>query len=118
MCCKKQRTVTFMPRFTTLVGASSFSTTPLDVSTLESAKLQVWRGSMIGADIPRFAVYPEESHDGESWTQATGTPAGFDPGDGGTQFINYCFQLRWFRLRFELTGTDPMVTCWAEGSLQ
>ncbi len=109
--------IAMLPRFTTLVGATSFTTTPMDVFGLDSVQLQAWRGAMRGTD-PTFAVYFEESLDAENWTQGPSTPMAFDPGEGEAQFFNYCFQLRWFRVRVELGGTDPMVTCWVEGVLR
>lgn len=110
-------TIAFLPRFTTLIGATSFTTMPIDATRLGSVQLQVWRGDLLGTT-PTFAVYIEESQDGEVWTQGPSVPAGYDPGAGEAQFFSYCFQLRWFRLRVDLGGTAPRVTCWAEGILR
>ena len=111
-----QGSIAFLPRFTTLVGATSFATTPIDASKLNSLQLQIWRGEVRGGG--SFTAYVEESLDAENWSQGPSAPVGFDPGPGLTKFVNYCFQLRWFRVRIDLAGTDPMVTCWAEGLLR
>lgn len=110
--------VAFFPRFTTLVGATSFTTTPIDVSRLDSARLQLWRGDLRGT-APTFALYLEESLDAENWVQGPGSSAAFDVSAAGQpKFLTYCFQLRWFRLRIELGGGSPMVSCWVEGLLR
>lgn len=110
------RSVTFFPRFTTLVGQASFATTPLDVTSFSNVQIQVWRGEIVNGGA--FAAYVEESLDAENWSQVGGTAAGYDPGTGLIKSLNYCFQLRWFRVRIALTGSSPMATCWAEGLLR
>jgi hypothetical protein len=119
MCGDEKTPVTFLPRFTTLVGATSYTTSPMDATSRQSVQLQVWRGEIAsgGAD-GTFSVFVEESLDAENWTQGPSAPVGYDPGDGEAQFFDYCFRLKWFRLRVELGGTDPIVTCWAEGFLR
>ncbi len=112
-----QGSIAFLPRFTTLIGTTDFATAPIDVSNLNSVQLQIWRGALRGTT-PMFAAYVEESLDAENWSQGPSASVGYDPGPGQAKFINYCFQLRWFRVRIHLTGTDPMVTCWAEGLLR
>ena len=114
--------IVFLPRFTTLIGASSFKTQPLDVSQFGSAQFQVWRGPLRGTD-PTFLIYLEESLDGNNWVLGPSTPQGYDPGtDDPTlqrpKLFSYAFRLRWFRVRVELGGTDPVATCWAEGLLR
>ena len=114
--------IVFLPRPTTLVGASSFATQPLDCSRFGSAQFQLWRGPMAGT-APTFLAYLEESLDAEHWVLGPSTPTGFDPAaDDPTltrpKLFSYGFRLRWFRLRVELGGTAPVVTCWAEGLLR
>ncbi len=114
--------IVFLPRFSTLVGASSFTTQPLDVSRFASAQFQLWRGPLRGTD-PTFLCYLEESLDADHWVLGPSTPTGYDPGtDDPTltrpKLFSYAFRLRWFRVRVELGGTDPVATCWAEGLLR
>lgn len=114
--------IVFLPRFTTLVGASSFTTLPLDVSRFGSAQFQLWRGPLRGT-APTFLAYLEESLDAEHWVLGPSTPTGYDPATDDPTLVrpklfSYGFRLRWFRIRVELGGVDPAVTCWAEGLLR
>ena len=122
--------IIFLPRPTTLIGAGSFTTLPLDVSRFGSFQLQLWRGPIRNGG--SYLAYFEESLDTETWVLGPSTPAGFDPADAVTggdptfarpQLFSYAFRLRWFRMRFDLTGigaplAGPMVTTWAEGFLR
>ncbi len=114
--------IVFLPRFTTLVGATSFLTAPLDVSRFGSIQLQLWRGPLRGTT-PTFQAYLEESLDADTWVLGPATPTGYDPAvdDPGLlrpKLFSYGFRLRWFRIRIVLGGTNPIVTCWAEGLLR
>ena len=53
--------------------------------------------------------------DAEVWTAGAVAATGYDPGADTSKQLRFCFELRWFRVRVELGGTDPMVTCWVEG---
>jgi hypothetical protein len=114
--------IVLLPRFTTLVGASSFTTLPVDVSKYGSAQFQLWRGPLRGTPAA-FLAYLEESLDAEHWVLGPSTPTGYDPAtDDPTltrpKLFSYGFRLRWFRIRIELSGTAPGCTCWAEGLLR
>ncbi len=122
-----ESSLVLLPRPTTLVGATSFTTLPLDVSGFGSVQLQLWRGPTRGAGSPTIKFYFEESLDTETWALGPSTPVGYDPADETTggdptlakpQLFSYAFRLRWFRLRIETTGTAPIFTCWAEGLLR
>lgn len=119
--------ILLLPRPTTLVGATTFTTEPLDVSEFGSAQLQLWRGPIAGSGSPTILFYFEESLDAETWALGPSTPVGYDPADAATggdpsfakpQLFAYAFQLRWFRLRIVVTGTAPIVSCWCEGFLR
>jgi hypothetical protein len=109
--------IVLFPKFTTLVGkqseSTSFTTTPLDVSRFGSAQFQLWRGPISVPGTTPFRAYLEESLDGEAWTSPPGTGNGFDPGESAAKTFSYAFRLRWFRLRIDFKG--EFVTCWAEG---
>ena len=111
----------FLPRFTTLVGASTFATAPLDVSRQGGAQFQVWRGPIrVASGSGSLTLYVEESLDAQagSWALGPSTPQGIPILENQNHFLSYSFRLRWFRLRLALAGTDPMVSCWAEGLLR
>jgi hypothetical protein len=115
--------IVFLPRWTTLVGASSFSSLPLDCTRFGSAQFQLWRGPLRGTDSPTFLAYLEESLDAQNWVLGPSTPTGYDPASDDPTLVrpklfSYGFRLRWFRVRVVLGGTDPVVTCWAEGLLR
>jgi hypothetical protein len=109
----------FLPRFTTLVGDTEFITAPLDVSGHAGTQFQVWRGPIrVSSGTPTLSLYIEESLDTYSWALGPSTPQGILLLENATQFFSYSFRLRWFRLRLALDGTNPMVSCWAEGILR
>jgi hypothetical protein len=112
--------VVFLPRFTTLVGATNFFTAPLDASRLGGVQFQVWRGPIRSTGgQPSLQLLLEESLDADTWAMGGGSsPAAIPILEGSAHFFSYSFRLRWFRLRLTLTGTNPMVTCWAEGLLR
>ena len=107
------------PKFTSLVATASnqtsFTTTPIDVSQYGSAQFQFWRGPIQGSN-PLFAVYLEESLDGDNWSSPSGGSGGYDPGENSSRLFSYAFRFRWFRVRVEFKG--EFVTCWAEGLLR
>jgi len=110
-------TIVFFPRFTTLAGAATFTTAPLDVSRFDGAQFQVWLGDMDGVS-PVATLYFEESLDAQTWVLGPQTPEGFVLDEGLAKFFSYGFRLRWFRVRLVLTGSEVIATCWAEGLLR
>lgn len=109
----------FLQRFTTLVGAAEFTTAPVDVSGQGGTQFQVWRGPIrTSSGAGTLDLYLEESLDAQAWALGPSTPAAIPLASGATQFVSYSFRLRWFRLRFSLGGSNPMVSCWAEGILR
>jgi len=112
-------TIVFLPRFTTLVGPASpaFYTAPMDVSKFEGAQIQVWRGPIRGGT-GTFTVSFEESLDSQNWVNGPSTPVGFVIGQDEQKYFSYGFRLRWFRLKIVITGSQSIVTCWAEGLLR
>jgi hypothetical protein len=114
-------TLVFLPRPTTLIGAAVFTTPPLDVSAQGGVQFQVWRGPIrvaSGAPAGSLTLLLEESLDAESWALGPSTPQGIPLLEGQVHFLSYSFRLRWFRLKFTLTGNSPFVSCWAEGLLR
>lgn len=117
--------IVFLPRFSTLIGGptgpATFTTLPLDVSQFGGAQFQVWRSDVrVTSETPEptFVVYLEESLDSEHWSISTLVPRPVQIPKNSPVLFSYSFRLRWFRLRIEIDGTNPIVTCWAEGLLR
>jgi hypothetical protein len=106
-----------LPRYTTLAGASDFTTVGMDVSDYVGAQLGCWRGSLIGSGGPTFAIVFEESTDQDTWTTCN-SGSGGDPGAGTEAVYRPEFVKRWFRARVTLSGTNVSVSCWAVGFLE
>ena len=106
-----------MPRYTTLAGASNFTTIAMDVTDYQTAILNVWRGKLIAGTT--FTVSAEESTDQEVWTACSGTNCtNYDPGQEAEGQVSATVKKRWFRIRVTLGGGDPQATAWAVGFLE
>jgi hypothetical protein len=116
-CCtcgdQRKEILSLLPRFTTLVGQSSFTTAPVDVCGKETISLQAWRGSIEGGGT--FGLFLEQSIDAEHWSPFNATA--IDPGTDTVKSIEVCPMFRWFRARVETTG-NAQVTCWLEGGMK
>lgn len=104
-----------LPRFTTLSGATTFSTVAMEVPDYESAVVDLWRSS--GANLGTFTVTYEESTDQNTWTTCGGTPFN-DPGANAQIQHKPTLSKRWFRISITLTGANAVVTCWCVGFLE
>lgn len=104
-----------IPRYTTYAGVETFTTIGMEVTDYEKALVNVWRGPLAGGGA--FVVTFEESTDGTKWTTCTGATPG-DPGEDTETQYTPSLNKRWFRVKIELTGTDPVVTAWGLGFLQ
>ena len=105
-----------IPRYSTYVGAHTFTTIGMEVTDYSKAIVNVWRGALSGTS-PTFQVSFEESTDQSNWTVCTGGTAS-DPGSDTEQQYTATITKRWFRIVIVLGGTDPAVTCWAIGFLE
>ena len=105
-----------LPRYTSYVGDSDFTTIAMDVSAYEKALVNCWRGKLTGGT-PTFMITFEESTDQESWSTCTNGSGG-DPGqETETQYAPE-LKKRWFRAKVTLGGSSPAGTCWAIGFLE
>lgn len=107
-----------LPRYSCYSGATVFTTIPIDVSAYDSIILSAWRGDLVGT---AFKLTVQESTDqstATSWTTVSGISADSDPGEETEAKYTGTLTKRWLRLKLELTGTTPVVTCWALGFLQ
>ena len=99
-----------IPRYTSYVGANTFTTAPLAVSDYAKAHVTFWRGRCPGS----FAAVFETSHDAVAWTNALGTTT-ITTVDTSDKW-NIPLRRRWFRVRITLSTTS--ITCWATGLLE
>lgn len=106
-----------LPRYTTYVGAGTFTTIGMEVSDYSKAIVNAWRGKLIGAG-PTFAVTFQESTDQQTWTTCSNTTANSDPTEDTEEQYQPDLNKRWFRVQVDLGGTDPAATCWAIGFLE
>lgn len=105
--------VVLIPRFTTYVGAADFLSHALDVSAYDTLRLTAWRAPLIGTS-PAFGLSTYRSLDRVTWEECSG-PQDQDPGDRTEVLYEWPLEAKWFRLRIALGGTQPGVTCWAQG---
>ena len=105
-----------IPRYSTFVGAHSFTTIGMEVSDYSKAIVNVWRGDLTGTS-PTFAVQFEESTDQSNWTICTNGTGG-DPGADTEAQYTPELNKRWFRIQITLGGTGPAVSAWAIGFLE
>lgn len=106
-----------LPRYTTFSGVNTFTTIAMDVTEYQSAIVNVWRGVLNGAGAT-VAFSFEESTDQVNWTTCTNGSGG-DPGANSEAQYTPELKKRWFRIKIETTGTEPViVTCWAVGFLE
>jgi len=104
-----------IPRYTSYLGATTFTTIGMEATDYEKALVNVWRGPLAGGGT--FAVSFEESSDGVTWSTCTSGSAA-DPGQDTEALYQPSINKRWFRVKIVLTGTNPGVTCYALGFLQ
>jgi len=111
-----------IPRYTSFVGdqgEDGFTTVPMDLSAYDRGFLTVWRGPIV-ADAAGATVlfYLEDSEDAQHWgLMLSQGPDGLDPGEDQTVRIAIGVLKKWFRVRTDLSGDDPAMTCWAVGEL-
>jgi hypothetical protein len=106
-----------LPRYSMFAGASTeFTTIAMDVTEYENAILNCWRGPLSGGGA--FQMTFEESTDQVTWSTCAGTTANWDPGASTEAQVTAQLKKRWFRVKVNLTGTDPVVSCWVVGALE
>lgn len=103
-----------LPRYSTLAGASTFSTTAVRVDDYDEAQVFVWRGLL--AATCTFRITLQDSMDQQLWTDL------FMGDPGAETEATYTVPLTrlWFRAQVVLGGTPPAfpsVSCYALGFL-
>jgi len=118
----EQVPVVMLPRYTTLTGATTFTTIALDVTDYEKAVLNLWRGK-IPTDAA-FKVTCQESADQEVWSSCSGTNVvDFSPAAETEGQAAATLKKRWFRIKIVLESNPPgspypLATCWVLGFLE
>ena len=104
-----------LPRYTTLAGATVYTTVGMDVSEYEKAVLSYWRSAGVSlAAVP--VVLFEESTDQLNWTPCAGGPY-VDPGANLETQFQPVLTKRWFRISVALATANSAVTLWCIGFL-
>lgn len=105
-----------LPRYTTFAGATTFLTIAMDVTEYSKAILNAWRGPLSGGGL--FKLTCQESTDGLNWADCAGESWPVDPTQDTEDQYDATISRRWFRVKLELTGSTPAVTCWVVGFLE
>jgi len=121
-----------LPRFTTYAGKNlGFETMPVEVTGFKRLIINYWRGPLVPAATGgTFTVSFQESTDGYTWANMTGTIDGGASGSLGgiaagtltavaEHQVVADFTKRWFRMLTSIdNGGDVTLTCWAVGFLE
>ena len=111
--------IVLFPRFTSLLGATTFYGFAYDVRAYSAVRVTMWRGPLVGDPSATFKFYFEESTDRVNWVACNGTASGEDPGENAESQGSFAVTHRWFRSLVTMQGLSPPpgVTCWAQGFL-
>lgn len=109
--------VVMLPRYSSFLGAGTYTTVPVNAEAYAKVTLTLWRGRMPGTD-PTFEASFQDSHDGVEWRDLNGSPV--DPGDETATTVRYDLERRWFRVKvaIDATGETAGVSCWAVGAFE
>ena len=104
--------VVIIPRYSSFVGVNVFTTQPLLVEEFSKAQIVFFRSGMdAGAS---FSASFQTSQNQQDWFDDPGSPIT----SVATEDIHEVdLPRKWFRIRIELSGSDPAITCWAAGLL-
>jgi len=109
--------VVMFPRFTGLIGATTYNSLAIDVAAFSELKISIWRSPIVSnAGSGAFSASVVESIDRDSWEDA-GSTQHVDPGTNFEQQYVFPLSRRWMRMQIVLGGTDPATTLWASGFL-
>ena len=103
-----------IPRYTTLSGATTFTTIAMDVTDYEQAVVDFWRSA--GSNLSTLTISFEESMDQVIWSVCAGGPY-TDPGANAQSQFTPALSKRWFRISVAPTASNCVVTLWCIGFL-
>lgn len=114
--------IVVLPRFTSYVGAGSYTTEPLPMEGFDKGRVTFWRGPLVGgAASDPFRTYFEESQDAVTWTEAGTTPSQPVTAANTVGGFEVLFRKKWFRIRVELAADANGVvgiSLWMVGELE
>ena len=105
-----------LPRYSTYAGATTFYTIAMDVTEYSAAIINYWRGP--GPASGEVDLYFEESTDSILWSDCTGATNPVNQTADTEDQYTLMLRKRWFRIRIVLSGSSPIVSCWAVGFLE
>lgn len=107
--------VVLIPRFTTYVGPTTCWSPPIPVAAYAAVAFDFWMATMNGTPAAGVQLDLQESNDNEAWDAcAGGSPWVKGPGTGQWS-LSGVLTRAWLRLGITPQGTQPGVTCWAQG---
>ena len=107
--------IVLIPRFSTYAGQTTCWSQSIPVSAYASVKFDFWNATMNGAPAAGVQLDIEQSNDNQTWeTCSGGSPFVRGPGTGQTQ-LSAVLNKAWMRFGVTPLGTQPAVTCWAQG---
>lgn len=112
-----------VPRFTSYVGAATYTTAPLDVSEFQKFIVTVWRGLLVGSVAGGAALFIQFEWSDDADQDGWFTFFGLSPltTAGATDVVEAELTHRYLRLKVTLTddATDVVaLSCWASGHLE
>lgn len=107
--------IVIIPRFTTFAGASTFFSYALEVSEYSELQLTLWRAPLVGSGAV-FQLSTQQSLNRSDWQSCPGSQD-VDPGTNLESAYAWPLDTQWLRTKLVLSGSGPVVTCWAQGFL-
>lgn len=107
--------IVLIPRFSTYVGQTTCWSQPIPVSAYSGLTFDFWNATMNGAPAAGVQIDVQQSNDNVSWeTCQGGSPFIRSPGTGQAQ-LTAVLNKAWMRFGVTPLGTQPGITCWAQG---
>lgn len=103
--------IVLLPRFSTFVGAQTYTSQPVRARDFASANIAFWRTAAMGAS-PTVAIAVQQSADLQLWWELE---TDSDPDADAETTLSPSFTMDWMRFTLTLGGTAPALTCWAVG---
>jgi len=107
-----------IPRFTSYVGAGTYTSVAMDVSEFAHFILTVWRGPLVSGTSPTFTMVFEESDDADVWSAFSGIST-INTANANS-VVESDLTRRWMRVKVTLAQSTSTIaiTCWAIGNLE